>query len=133
MQEGAGGEPALRGLLSRAGLGGSLPDAARSNEQDSAAPKTKYPSSAKLIEAPLGPDAEPSKPLPPTVFILKTGEKLEANHYTITAGSVHIGEHGNERNIALAALDTKATIAANHERGIEIKIPTQNNQIFLGF
>jgi hypothetical protein len=49
------------------------------------------------------------------------------------AGSLRIAAQGNQRTIPLSALDLKATLAANHERGIDLKIPTNQSQISLGF
>jgi hypothetical protein len=39
--------------------------------------------------------------------------------------------YGN--TIPVSALDLDATIAANHERGIEVPIPRDRNTVFLGF
>lgn len=133
IHEGAAGEPALRGLLSRAGLGVSPVSATRSSDQPSSVPKTTYPGSTKLIEIPEDPSAPPSKSLPPTVFVLRNGERLEAYHYAIMEGSLRIAVDGKQRTIPVAALDRKATIAANHERGIDLKIPTNQSEIVLGF
>jgi len=73
------------------------------------------------------------KSLPPTVFVLKNGERLEAHHFTIMAGSLRINEQGTRRTIPLSALDLKATIAENHERRIDLKIPLNQNEVLLGF
>jgi thiol-disulfide isomerase/thioredoxin len=128
-QDGAAGESSLRDLLSRAGLGG--PSGAF--DQPSPDPRTAHPIAAKLSGLiPGGQNAPPSKSLPGTVFVLKSGERLEVHHYTIMAGSLRLTEPGNQRSIPLAALDIKASIAANHERGIDLKIPTNQNEIFLG-
>jgi hypothetical protein len=132
-QEGAGGDVAMRGLLSRAGLGGSSTNATHRSDQRSSVPRTAYHGSPKLIEVPGGQSAPPPKSLPPTVFVLRNGERLEAHHYAINAGSLRITAQGNQRTIPLAALDLKATIAANHERGIDLKIPTHQGEISLGF
>ena len=132
-QNGAGGDSAIRDLLGRAGLGEDSVSATHSSDQRSSVPKTAYPSSAKLIEVPRGLSAPPAKSLPPAVFVLKNGEKLEAHHYTIMAGSLRIAAQGNQRTIPFSALDLKATLAANHERGIDLKIPTNQSQISLGF
>jgi len=133
-QEGAAGDLGLRGLLSRAGLGVSPANATAHSDQPSSVPRTTIcPSSAKLIEVPGDHSAPPPKPLPPTVFVLRNGERLEAHHYTIMAGSLRIAAHGEQRTIPLATLDLKATNAANHERGIDLKIPTNQSEIVLGF
>jgi hypothetical protein len=73
------------------------------------------------------------KSVPPTVFVLKSGDRLEVHHYTIMAGSLRIDEQGTQRTIPLSALDLKATTAANHERGIDLKIPLNQNEVLLGF
>jgi hypothetical protein len=47
-------------------------------------------------------------------------------------GSLRIAADGQQRTIPLNALDLKATIAANHERGIDLKLPTNRSEILLG-
>ncbi len=132
-QVGGGGEEVLRQLLTRAGLGESSMNSPHGSDQPSPAPKTTDSSSAKLIEVPRGQNVAAARPLPPTVFVLKNGERLESHHYTIREGSLRIAEHGQMRSIPLAAVDLKATIASNHERGIELRIPTNQSEILLGF
>jgi thiol-disulfide isomerase/thioredoxin len=127
-----GGDLWIRNVLSRAGLGRSSAKATDSRGQRSSVHESTHPVSPKLIEIPAGPSTPPPKPRPPTVFVLRSGEKLEAHHYTIMGGSVRIAEHGDQRTIPLAALDLKASIAANHARGIELKIPTSPTEIVLG-
>jgi thiol-disulfide isomerase/thioredoxin len=128
-----GGEQWLRSLLRRVGIGRSAANAASGGVQGSAVQKTAYSSSPKIIEVPPGPSAPPAKPRPPSVFLLKNGEKLEARRYTITGGSLHITADGKLRVIPLTELDLKATLAANHERGINLKIPTNPNEVVMGF
>jgi len=127
-----GGDLWIRSVLSRAGLGRSSTNATNSSDRRSSVPKTAHPISAKLIEIPTGPSAPTPKSLPPAVFVLKNGERLEAHHYTMTAGSLRITTSGNQRTIPFAELDLKATIAENHERGIDLKIPTKQNEIIFG-
>jgi hypothetical protein len=67
------------------------------------------------------------------VFVLKSGERLEAHHFTIMAGSLRIDQQGTQRTIPLSVLDLKATIAENHQRGIDLKIPLNQNEVLLGF
>jgi len=128
-----GGEPWLRWALGRAGLGQSSANATSGSGQRSSAPRTAHVVVPKLIEVPGGPSTQPAKPRPPTVFLLKNGEKLEARRYTITGGSLHIAVDGKQRTIALADLDLKASTAANQERGIKLRIPTNPNEIVMGF
>jgi len=132
-QEGAGGDTALRGLLSRAGLGGTSANATHASDQPPSIPRNTYHGSPKLIEVPGVQSAPSPKSLAATVFVLKNGERLEVHHYAIDAGLLRITAQENQRTIPLAALDLKATIAANHERGIDLKIPTHPGEISLGF
>ena len=132
VQHGAAGEQALRAMLTQAGVGGSAAVATPSGDQRPGASKAAGSGSATLIEVQGGSSAPPSKPLPPTVFVLKGGERLEARHYTIMGGLVHITEAGKRRSVPLTDLDLKTTVALNHDRGIELKIPTNPNQIVLG-
>lgn len=127
------GNLGIRGLLRRAGLGGSSAHSAPDSDQGSAVSRAANPRSATLIEIPNGLSETPLRSLLPTVFVLTNGERVEAGHYTIMGGSVRFTAHGNERTIPLTVLDQKATIAANRERGIDLKIPTNQNEIFLGF
>jgi cytochrome c biogenesis protein CcmG/thiol:disulfide interchange protein DsbE len=132
VQSGGGGEPALRDLLSRAGLGAS-PFNSRGSSEREAPPRAVYPASPKMIEAPRGRGGPPVKAVPPTVFILKSGERIESRSYTIQDGSLRITLPKDQRTVPIAELNIKATIASNHARGIELKIPTNPNEIFLGF
>jgi hypothetical protein len=74
-----------------------------------------------------------TKPIPKTVFVLANGERLEADHYTLDAGSLQVVVGGEQRTIALSALDMKATTAANRERGINFKVPQSRSEVFLAF
>jgi len=67
-QSGAGGDPSLRSLLRRAGLGMPAVKALPSGAQRSAGPKITSGISARLIEIPGGTSTPPAKPVPPTVF-----------------------------------------------------------------
>ncbi len=127
-----GGELWLRSVLRRVGLGRSSANATRGSDQGSSSPRTTHPTAPKLLEIPAGPSTLPPKSRPPTVFVLRSGERLEAHHYSIMGGSVRIAEQGKQRTIPLAVLDLEATTAANHERGIDLKIPTKQNEIVFG-
>ena len=131
--ESGGGERWLRWVLGRVGLGRSSPTATGGSGQRPPVPKASHLISPKIIEVPGGPSAPPAKPRPPSVFLLKNGEKLEARRYTITGGSLHITADGKPRVVPLTELDLKATLAANHERGVNLKIPTNPNEVVMGF
>lgn len=97
-------------------------------------PPVPPPEPPKLIEVPetkkVG--ATP-KSLAPALFVFANGERLEARRYTLTAGSLWVEIGRQQRTVSLDKLDLDATIAANRERGIDLQIPTDSNQIFLGF
>src|SRR5271157_5794866 len=92
------------------------------------------PEPPKLIEVPQTTKAgATSKPDPPTLFVFANGERLEARRYMLTADSLRVEIGRQQRTISLDKLDLDATIAANRERGIDLKIPTDRNHIFLSF
>jgi hypothetical protein len=92
----------------------------------------RLPESPKLIELPDTKDAA-AKPDLPTLFVFTNGERLEARRYTLTPNSLHVEIDRQQRSIALDQLNLKATIAANRDRGIDLKFPTDASQLFLGF
>jgi len=73
------------------------------------------------------------KPVPATIFILTTGEKVEAQRYLLTASSLSVTVQRNQRTIPVQMLDLDATEAANRDRGVELLIPTDLNEISLRF
>ena len=87
----------------------------------------------KLIEVPQTKEGAVAKRLPPTLFVLTNGERLESHHYLLTAESLQIEVGRHQRTIPVSGLDLDATVAANHERGIEIAVPRDNNSVFIGF
>jgi hypothetical protein len=130
-QNGAGGEASLLHLLSRAGLS-SHSDPSRGATQSQAS--SAGSGGAKVIELSRAqiPDA-PTKPGAKTIFVLATGERLETDQYTVVAGFLHLAVGGQQRTVALNALDMKATTAANQARGVELKIPQNRSEVFLAF
>ena len=131
--ESGGGEQWLRWVLGRAGLGRSSPNATWGSGQRSAVPKATHLISPKIIEVQGGPSAQPAKPRQPTVFVLKNGERIEIRRYTILGGLLRLTVDGKQRTIPLTDLDLKASSAANQERGIDLKIPTNSNEVVMGF
>lgn len=128
---GGGGEPYLRALLSRAGLGGKTqtqPQTLQARNQS-----TPPASSPQLINVPATPNVALAKPIPKTIFVFTGGEQLEADHYTMYSNFLHVTAEGQERSIPISALDIKKTVAVNRERGINIKIPTSGSEVFLAF
>ena len=133
-QDGAGGEASLLHLLSRAGLS-SHSDSSHGATQSQAS--SVGSGGAKVIEMPGAQSTPapnvPAKPSPKTIFVLANGERLETDQYTFEAGFLHLTMGGQQRTIALNALDMKATAAANQERGIELKIPKNRSEVYLAF
>jgi hypothetical protein len=87
---------------------------------------------AQVIEIP-GDKNAIVRVLPPTIFILATGERLEARRYVLTASNLSLSIGRQERTVPLDVLDIDATIAANHVRGIDLRIPESRNEISLSF
>jgi len=131
-QSGAGGEESLRHLLRRAGLTSGPADPTETSAENS--PPGQTAAAGKMIVLPGARQAYvPTRtPQAATVFVLSSGERLETHEYILTADSVRLTLAGQTRTIAMSALDVKATLAANHERGIDLKIPASRHEIFLG-
>jgi hypothetical protein len=87
---------------------------------------------AQVIEIPSTGSAV-TKSLPPTVFILTSGERLESDRFVLTANSLSINVHRSLRTVPLSMLDIDATLAANRDRGIDLRIPSDRNEISLRF
>lgn len=87
---------------------------------------------AQVINIPSA-GATVAKSLPPTVFILSNGEKLESDRFVLTANSLSVNVRRSLRTIPLHLLDIDATLAANHDRGIDLRIPNDRNEISLRF
>jgi hypothetical protein len=68
-----------------------------------------------------------------TIFVLANGERLESDEYTMEAGTLHVKVGSEQRVIALSALDVKATVALNRQRGIDLKIPQSRNEVSVSF
>ncbi len=91
------------------------------------------PQSPKLIELPDAKGGETAENLGPTVFVFTNGEKLESSRYVLTPESLRVDIGRQQRTIPLSDLNLDATVAANRQRGIDLKVPTDRSQIFLGF
>jgi hypothetical protein len=86
----------------------------------------------KLIEVPLSPNTAPS-PQATAVFVLKDGTRIEPQRYLVTADNAYLIIERRQRTIPLSQLDIAATVSANRERGIELRIPIDRNEISLSF
>jgi len=97
------------------------------------APEPPIPN-AQVIEVPAFANSNTPKVLPPpAIFILANGERLESRRFVLTASVLSVSIDRQHRNLPLASLDLNATVAANRERGIDLRIPDDRNEISLGF
>lgn len=126
---GGGGESYLRYLLASAGLSSK----STTMEASRQAPAAGGSTGPQLINVPMMPNAVTAKPIPKTIFVFANGDQLEADHYILHATFLHVTAGGQDRSIPLSALDIKKTIAVNHQRGIELKIPTNGSEMFVAF
>jgi hypothetical protein len=111
------------------------PDTAVTNAPAPAAVVPPAPSvpKAQVIEIPVAANAGAVKMVPPTIFILANGERLETRRYVLTASNLSFSIDRQQRSVPLGLLDIDATITANHERGIDLRIPADRNEISLSF
>jgi hypothetical protein len=100
---------------------------------DSAHRESASPVPAQVIEIPDTQKSTQTNPLPTTVFVLTDGERLETERYLLTANSLFVTVHRAGRTIPLRMLDVDATVAANRDRGIDLRIPSDQNEISLRF
>src|SRR5438477_3460359 len=87
------------------------------------------PLPAQVIEIPNVSKSRENRPLPPTIFVLTTGEKLETQRYLLTASSLSVTVQRSQRTIPIQMLDYDATVAANRDRGVDVRIPNDRNEI----
>ena len=94
---------------------------------------------SKLIEVPQSKEAPESKEVltvkrqPSTMFVLKSGERLESRYYLLTSQSLQLQVGREQRTIPVSSLDIDSTIAVNRQRGIELTVPRDANTVFLSF
>jgi len=104
-------------------------------QPDKSEPATrKIPAvSSQIIEVPGTASLAASKPSPPAIFILRNGERFEARRYLLTHDNLSLTVDRRQRTIPLAMLDLDAAVAANRERGIDLRIPADQSEISVGF
>jgi hypothetical protein len=96
-------------------------------------PRELPPIKPKLIEVPASTaTATTAKPLP-TIFILISGEQVESRRFLLTANNLSVSIDRHERIIPIEMLNLEATVAANRERGVDLRIPSDPNEISLSF
>ena len=86
-----------------------------------------------VIEIPGAANLTAARMSPPTVFILANGERLETRRFVLTASNLSVSIDRQQRTVPFHMLDINATISANHERGIDLRIPYDRNEILLNF
>jgi hypothetical protein len=101
----------------------------------SSQPQAPYvpPASPKLVEVPQDGPATAAKNLPPALFVLSSGERIETDRYMLSAKSLSVDVGRQQRTIPLTDVNIDATLAANHQRGLDLTIPQDSNSIVLGF
>ncbi len=87
----------------------------------------------QLIEIPGGANSATRKVLPPAIFILANGERLEARRFVLTADFLSISIGRQHRSVPVDMLDINATISTNRDRGIDLRIPDDRNEISVSF
>ena len=102
------------------------------DDRQSRAPEPSVPK-AQVIEIPAVANSTAAKMLPPTLFILANGERLETRRFVLTASHLSVSIDRQQRTVPLDLLDINATITANHERGIDLRVPLDRNEISLSF
>jgi hypothetical protein len=102
------------------------------DERQSRAPEPSVPK-AQVIEIPSVANSTAAKMLPPTIFILANGERVETRRFVLTASHLSVSIDRQQRTVPLDMLDLDATITANHERGIDLRVPFDRNEISLSF
>lgn len=91
------------------------------------------PAEPQMIELPpVATQAQSELPLA-TMFILTSGERLEAHRFVLTTSSLSVTVNRRERTIPLSSIDLEATLTVNRERGINLQIPADHNEISLSF
>ena len=95
--------------------------------------RERPPADAQVIEIPGAANQEEGKPPLPAIFVLINGERLETQRFVLTVSSLSVNIDRCERVIPLEAVDLGATTAANRERGINLRIPADRNEVSLSF
>jgi hypothetical protein len=80
-----------------------------------------------------GQDNTTGKPAASAVFILKSGEHIEAEKYLLTSREVQLTADRRQRTIPLSELNLEETQSTNRERGIELRVPASSGVVSLDF
>lgn len=95
--------------------------------------RERPPADAQVIEIPGAANLKEGKPPMPAIFVLINGERVETQRFVLTFSSLSVNIDRCERVIPLESVDLRATTAANRERGINLRIPADRNEVSLSF
>ena len=95
--------------------------------------RERPPADPQVIEIPGAANQKEGKPQLPAIFVLINGERIETQRFVLTVSSLSVNIDRRERVIPLEAVDLGATTAANRERGINLRIPADHNEVSLSF
>ena len=132
IHSGAAGEEGLRRLLSHSGSGSGAQPTTQQASAGGPAVSAGGAGIPRWVTVPPSPTSN-RKPLPKTVFVLSSGESIESDNYTMTSGYTDVIVGDQQRRILVSELDVQTTMAVNRKRGVDLKIPTNKNEVFLGF
>ncbi len=93
------------------------------------------PAEPKMIEVPAPATvASSGVRTPAAVFILSDGRRMETQNYTITDSVLTIKEpHRPAIQVPLDQLNVEATLAENHQRGLNLQLPESRSEIVISF
>jgi hypothetical protein len=97
--------------------------------------KRSRPQFQKVNEIPLSAPRVQAPTVPVSaLFLLADGRRIEANNYTLTDQALFIYQRAKPATrVPLEQLDLEATLAANRQRGINLRIPQSGSEIYIGF
>ncbi len=103
--------------------------------RDERLPGEQAPPASKplIIEIPAAANSTVPKMPPPTIFILENGERVETRRFLLTANVLSFSLDRQQRIVPFDMLNINATISANRDRGIDLRIPADPNEISLSF
>jgi hypothetical protein len=88
---------------------------------------------SQVIEIPRVAGSAAAKEPPPTIFVLASGERLETRRFVLTANLLTVNIDRQRRTVPLDKLDINATLSSNRDRGIDLRIPDDRNEISVSF
>jgi hypothetical protein len=111
----------------------AVPLVIEQREDVPAATREKPLPKSQVIDIPSAANSKAARLQSPTIFILTNGERLESHQFLLSASNLSLRIDRHHRTIPIEMLDVQATIAANRQRGIDLRIPADRNEIVLSF